>query len=417
MKRIAVVALMSIFLMFLDSCFSPLATKVTATFDSQGGSVVASQSVILGSTISVPTEPIKSGALFGGWYQDSACTIAWDFVNDKATNTTTLYAKWNPVFVVTFDSQNGSAVASQIVSPGNTITAPADPTKAGFLFGGWYKDSTFTITWDFVNDKVTAAITIYANWMPTYVVTFDSQHGSNIASQTVSSNSIVSAPTAPTRSGYSFVGWYKDATLANLWDFANDKATGNITIFASWAKVSITLAGTGNKILDSVTIPSGIYRIAVSTTGYFQLFDIDRTSSIFNLSSGQGLGAETVFISTGKAYVFKTGNCSTDWTIGITTIDYLDASNIPSSIADSNGIQKVFGPFLVDLVNYKVTMTTDGYFQLFPINAVTGLQGSSIFNAFSGSSGSQNVYKPSNGYILLQTGNVSTPYSVTFQKM
>ena len=62
-------------------------------------------------------------------------------------------------------------------------------------------------------------------------------------------------------------------------------------------------------------------------------------------------------------------------------------------------------------------MVTNGYFQLFPINADTGIEGSSIFNAFSGSSGSQNVYTPTFQIIMFRTANISESYSLTIVKM
>ena len=67
-------------------------------------------------------------------------------------------------FTVTFDSQGGSAVASITVVDGEKITQPADPTKADFVFAGWYKEQAWTNAWDFAKDVVTSDITLYAKW-------------------------------------------------------------------------------------------------------------------------------------------------------------------------------------------------------------------------------------------------------------
>ena len=67
----------------------------TVTFDSQGGSAVASlTNVRSGSGIIAPTAPTLDGKTFNGWYKEAACTNAWDFSTDTVTADTTLYAKW-----------------------------------------------------------------------------------------------------------------------------------------------------------------------------------------------------------------------------------------------------------------------------------------------------------------------------------
>ena len=64
---------------------------------------------------------------------------------------------------VTFDSKGGSTVTSQTVAHGSKATKPADPTKSGYTFVGWYTNSACTTAYDF-NTAVTADITLYAKW-------------------------------------------------------------------------------------------------------------------------------------------------------------------------------------------------------------------------------------------------------------
>ena len=64
---------------------------------------------------------------------------------------------------VTFNSNGGSAVATQTVAHGSKATKPADPTKDGYTFEGWYLNSACTTAYDF-NSAVTANITVYAKW-------------------------------------------------------------------------------------------------------------------------------------------------------------------------------------------------------------------------------------------------------------
>ena len=66
-------------------------------------------------------------------------------------------------FTVTFDTNGGSAVKSASVARNSKVTKPADPTKDGFIFDGWYADKALTMVFDF-NTAITNNITVYAKW-------------------------------------------------------------------------------------------------------------------------------------------------------------------------------------------------------------------------------------------------------------
>lgn len=68
----------------------------------------------------------------------------------------------------------------------------------------------------------------------TYTVTFNSNGGSSVSSQTVEEGEKVSKPTDPTRDGYTFGGWYTDSACTQAYDF-NTEVSGNITLYAKWA--------------------------------------------------------------------------------------------------------------------------------------------------------------------------------------
>ncbi len=75
---------------------------------------------------------------------------------------------------VTFDSQDGSAVADITGKAyGDSVTAPADPTRSGFYFAGWYREAACTNAWTFTLDVLTDNLTLFAKWsaIPTYTVT------------------------------------------------------------------------------------------------------------------------------------------------------------------------------------------------------------------------------------------------------
>ena len=93
----------------------------------------------------------------------------------------TLYAKWieNTVetyYTVTFNSNGGSSVSSQSVKKGEKLNQPADPTRSGYIFMGWYKNSSLTQAWNFATDVVNSDITLYAKWEESNEIPIDEAH-------------------------------------------------------------------------------------------------------------------------------------------------------------------------------------------------------------------------------------------------
>ena len=97
--------LIAIFIMVVTACFvfagcnnpnTPEITTYTVTFDSQGGSVVASQEVLAGNPVRRPDTPERDGFFLNGWYLTSATTsdTEWHFDTDRVNKDLTLYAGW-----------------------------------------------------------------------------------------------------------------------------------------------------------------------------------------------------------------------------------------------------------------------------------------------------------------------------------
>ena len=133
------------------------------TFDSMGGSSLDSQQVTYNGTAATPSAPTKAGYTFDGWFTDKDYTKSYDFAT-PVTDDITLYAKWTiNSYNVTFNSMGGSLVASQNVDHNTAAVKPADPTKTGYTFDGWFTDKDCTVAYDF-NAPVTDNITLYAKW-------------------------------------------------------------------------------------------------------------------------------------------------------------------------------------------------------------------------------------------------------------
>ena len=60
--------------------------KYTVTFNSQGGSEVASQAVYAGEKIVKPANPTKEKEYFVDWYKEAECTNVWDFENETVSH-------------------------------------------------------------------------------------------------------------------------------------------------------------------------------------------------------------------------------------------------------------------------------------------------------------------------------------------
>ena len=125
---------------------------------------------------------------------------------------------------VTFLSDGESAAPSQIRA--NTpADQPADPTKEGYTFIGWYKGEE---KWNFA-DAVTEALTLTAKWTANrYTITFDTAGGSEVAPITQDYGTTITAPAAPTRTGYTFAGWDREIPTA--------MPAGDMAITARWTE-------------------------------------------------------------------------------------------------------------------------------------------------------------------------------------
>jgi uncharacterized repeat protein (TIGR02543 family) len=144
---------------------------------------------------------------------------------------------------VTFNSNGGSAVDAITVDKGSRVTKPADPTKEGFTFAGWFKEDTLATQFDFDSETVSADITLYAKWdavnaSATFTVTFNTNGGSDVPVQQIAQDGKVVKPeTDPTREGYTFAGWFKDADCTIAFDFETEVITADTTIYAKWEEV------------------------------------------------------------------------------------------------------------------------------------------------------------------------------------
>lgn len=140
---------------------SPDITYYTVTFDSKGGTTVEPQRVEKGKLAVEPeTEPTKEGYTFLGWYRDNKPFLFQTKIMDNIT----LTADWGEAgsyHKVTFKDDKNNSELSIKVKDGETLTAPAEPTTAGYEFVGWYDENGDLFEFE---TPITADITLSAGW-------------------------------------------------------------------------------------------------------------------------------------------------------------------------------------------------------------------------------------------------------------
>ena len=274
------------------------------SFNSMGGSAVAQLSGGEGAAITWPEDPAKTGYVFDGWYKEMSYTNRVEamstmpkFVLSKGM---ILYAKWRPAadtkytvehyqeqlngkyeltyteqltgttdaqtaaeaktytgftakpitqqtiapdgstvvqvyydrkeYTVTWKPENGTDNVIQTYKHGAELVVPT-VSREGYIFGGWGT----------VPKTVTGDADYTANWEGRdNAVTFETKGGTAVTAQTVKTGDKVTAPSAPTKTGYLFGGWHTDQGCTKAWDFNADTVKSAMTLYAKWTANTYT---------------------------------------------------------------------------------------------------------------------------------------------------------------------------------
>jgi len=159
---------------------------------------------------------------------------------------------------VRFESNGGTAIASQVILEGAKVVAPSNPTRAHYTFDAWYSDVELTTPIVLASATFDEDAVVYAKWIiDTFTVTFNTNGGSAVQAQTVDYNDTADKPADPTKSSYLFDAWYSDAGLTEEFDFETP-ITASITLYAGWDDaVIITFVSNGGTEVDAQTILVG----------------------------------------------------------------------------------------------------------------------------------------------------------------
>ncbi len=257
--------------------------QYTITFDTDGGSAISPITQDYNTAITKPSDPTKDGSVFAGWDKDVPAFMPAESITIKAL--------WKKLCTISFNTDGGTEVAPITKAVGETVTAPANPTKTGHTFVSWNpafpetmpeNDVVLKAVWNKNQHKVTfynhddiifkeilvgydeyiVAPTEKPEWeghtflgwnleaetkMPDedvsyraiwdeaeFTITFDTDGGSVISPITQKYGTNVTAPANPTKTGYSFVGWDKE--------IPSTMPAENMTIKAQWQINEYTLS-------------------------------------------------------------------------------------------------------------------------------------------------------------------------------
>ncbi|MDR0304636.1 MAG: InlB B-repeat-containing protein [Chitinispirillales bacterium] len=261
----------------------------TITFDAQGGNTCSSITVQSGQNITLPNTS-RSNYTFLGWFTSSSggnrVESPYQVIGDG-----TLYAQWTEViqYTVSFNSQGGTSCLQQTVKSGENINLPFT-SRSGYTFNGWFTQAAGGTKIGDAGSSytVTKNITLYAQWIqetPTYTVSFDTHGGSNFSDIFAHEGDNITLPT-PTRSGYTFNGWFTQAAGgAKIGNGGGSYAVvSDITLHAQWTQIienyTITFNSQSGTTCASQTVPSGQNITLPNTTRDHYTFNGWYTSSI-----------------------------------------------------------------------------------------------------------------------------------------
>ncbi len=263
----------------------------TVTFKKNDGTdaTVDTQAITCGGKASAPAAPSRDHYTFGGWYQTEDCAgNAFSFETEVISAHTVLYAKWTPEqHTVTFQAGEGAVcdTPSVEVNYNETIKNLPVPTKANFVFVGWFTDESYTTPFT-TSTHITANMTVYAKWEDasnTWTVTF--MNGTTqLAVQHIVKGEKIASPPDPTGEHDQLVGWYREASFTTLFNISTETVTEDLTLYAKLEPKKYKVTFNWNDKETDPTIsekeftyntlaeePSDVIKTGYTLTGWYKL--------------------------------------------------------------------------------------------------------------------------------------------------
>ena len=225
-------------------------TSYAVTYDEHGGTSVPDGTFTQGGSLTYPTNPTRNGYTFLGWFASATGGTAKTATEVAAGNaSTTLHAQWAAnTYTVSYEENGGSAVADGSYVYGGTLTYPANPTRSGYTFQGWFDAATggSALSASTVAAR-TANSTLHAQWapLPSQTVTWNPTNTSLLTNQSPATPSSLASTNGDGAISYSVVN-------AGSTGCAVNSSTGVLTFTGVGAcVVKATAASTSNYLTAS----------------------------------------------------------------------------------------------------------------------------------------------------------------------
>ncbi len=248
------------------------ANTYSVSFDANGGTAASNITVTYNGTYGNLPTPTRTGYTFAGWYTAaSGGTQVTSTTKVTITANQTLYAHWTAsTYTITYALNSGTAGTNKPTSGTyDSVLTISKPTRAGYDFAGWtvttglntstakYGTSSTTVTSAIssTTTKVTAeyfknltatnggSVTLTANWTAkTFNISFNANGGTSSSAITVTYNGTYGNLPTPTRTGYTFAGWYTASSGGTqVTSTTKVTITANQTLYARWTGYPYTI--------------------------------------------------------------------------------------------------------------------------------------------------------------------------------
>jgi uncharacterized repeat protein (TIGR02543 family)/LPXTG-motif cell wall-anchored protein len=212
------------------------------TYQEHGGTTVSDSEFVSGGTVTLPAKPTRTGYTFDGWFTEQTGGTKYGATSTPPDGNLVVHAQWtqvsaNTVFTVTYEEYGGTTVPNATFLSGGTVTLPADPTRAGYTFDGWFTEQTDGTKFNASFSPPAENLVVHAQWTQIpFAVTFEEHGGTAVPDETFVSGGTLALPANPTRAGYTFNGWFTAQTGGTKYGSIASPPDGNLVVHAQWTQ-------------------------------------------------------------------------------------------------------------------------------------------------------------------------------------
>ncbi len=217
--------------------------NISLNLNYDGAPAAQTAAVEAGAAAARPSDPVREGYRFLGWFSDAAATQEFDFSAVLQADAAA-FAAWAEVNSVVFDLnyEGAPAPAALLVDTGSAVQEAQAPAalREGYEFAKWHVDPEADAPYDF-SAPVSENLTLFAHWTELRAgsalinVTFDYNGTDSLPARTVAvaEGSPVEEPQTPEVKGRTFTGWFTAPEGGEAYDFSSPAAE-DMTLYAGW---------------------------------------------------------------------------------------------------------------------------------------------------------------------------------------